>query len=204
VLKPEELERRERAAADLNARTRVLAVERRRELEITSSAPASQAYIETYLAGADPTIDPTRIAARLALRAIHTDPLVHEVLEDLTFRLVNAWTQLRMGPWAGAVLWRWPGLPRHADGRPDGDPLRADMREALPALTEPEAWPRARAVIVPGAGWNLPWATLAAVAGHLAPRSGGPTSQTNRPLLASPPDPVGGHLIETSKPTSAG
>jgi hypothetical protein len=194
VLKPEERERRERAAAELNARTRVLAAQRRREMEITSSTSASTACIEAYLAGGDPTMDPTRIGAQLALRAIHTDPSVADVLEDLTSRLAGAWSRLRTGPWAPDVLWRWPGLPRVALNHPVGHPLRADMREALPALGEREGWRRARQVIVPGAGWDLPWATLAVVAGHLpqhqVPATESATRPATRPLGQGPAFPV--------------
>jgi hypothetical protein len=203
VQKPAEREQREQAAAELNARNRVLAGQRQRELEIMSSMSASTACIETYLAGGDPSMDPARLAARLALRAIHTDPSVAEVLEALTTRLTGAWGHLREGQWAPVVLWHWPGLPRLALDRPSDDPLRADMREALPALAHSEGWRRARQVIVPGAGWNLPWATLAVVAGHLppSPASGdcqhGPASTGRLTTKRG----SGGHLVETSRPS---
>jgi hypothetical protein len=171
VLSPEERRRRQMLADKRNEQTRRQAAVHESERAITADPVRALAYLEGFVAGHDAEVDPTVIADRLALGAIHVDPALGVALDRITAQLCERWKTVRLGPWSQATLFGWPGLPRHARAAADvaagARQLRADMREALPGLATAEGWRRVRRLVVPFEHNTTPWADLSLLAARL-------------------------------------
>jgi hypothetical protein len=171
VLRPEERARRQRLAEELNARTAELAVSHRAERELLDDRDQALVVMDAYLASQTVPIDPTKIGARLARKAIRFDarrgPRPREAHRP-PGRSVATVAGPGLGA-RGAVALARPSasrLPtaglasssrRHAR-RPTGDGHPRGLhrtRMLITANSTSTSWP--------------PWPTLASVAASLAP-----------------------------------